>query len=106
MKKWTPQKVKKTSNQGGVQVPRYSDEFKAEALELLERNGGNFHGTAKKLGIATKSLTTWAERAAAPAGGHVNPEEEIRRLQRKLRQAEMEREILKKAVAFFAKEKS
>ncbi len=87
-------------------MPRYSDEFKAEALELLERNGGNVNGTAKQLGISGGSLTSWVERAAVPAGGHANPEEEIRRLQKKLREAEMEREILKKAVAFFAKEKS
>ena len=33
-------------------MPRYSDEFKAEALELLERNGGNVNGPAKQLGIS------------------------------------------------------
>ena len=87
-------------------MPRYSDEFKAEALELLERNGGNVSGTASQLGIGSTSLKKWAERAAPPKGGYANPEEEIRRLQKKLRQAELEREILKKAAAFFANEKN
>ena len=58
-------------------MPRYSDEFKAKALELLERNGGNVNGPAKQLGISAGSLTSWVERAAVPAGGHANPEEEI-----------------------------
>jgi len=87
-------------------MPRYSKEFKAEALDLLDRNEGNVSATAKQLGIGGTSLTRWSERAAAPAGGYANPDGEIRRLQKRLHQAEMEREILKKAVAFFAKEKS
>ena len=87
-------------------MPRYSDEFKAEALELLERNGGNVSGTASQLGIGATSLTKWAERAAPPKGGYANPEERIRTLEKELRQAKLEREILKKAAAFFANEKS
>ena len=86
-------------------MPRYSAEFKEQALELLQRNGRNFSGTARQLGIGTTTLTKWAARGEAKSGGFANPDEEIRRLQRALRQAEMEREILKKAVAFFAKEK-
>jgi len=87
-------------------MPRYSAEFKGQALDLLERNGGNVHGTAKQLGIGATTLTKWADRARSKVGGYANPEEEIRRLQKELREAQMEREILKKAVAFFAKEKS
>lgn len=87
-------------------MPRYSDEFKAEALELLERNGGNVSGTASQLGIGATSLTKWAERAAPPKGGYANPEERIRTLEKELRQVKLEREILKKAAAFFANEKS
>ena len=87
-------------------MPRYSDEFKAEALELLERNGGNVSGTARQLGIGATSLTKWTERAAPTKGGYANPEERIRTLEKELRQVKLEREILKKAAAFFANEKS
>ena len=87
-------------------MPRYSAEFKAHAVELLERNGGNVNKTARELGIGKTTLTKWALGGVAKSGGFKDPEGEIRRLQKKLREAEMEREILKKAVAFFAKEKS
>ena len=86
-------------------MPKYSDEFKLEALEMLKRNRGNVNGTAKQLGIGRTALARWSEQGAAKPGSIENPEEEVRRLRRKLEQAEMEREILKKAVAFFAKEK-
>ena len=77
-------------------MPRYSDEFKAEALELLERNGGNVSGTASQLGIGATSLTKWAERGSTE-GRLANPEERIRTLEKELRQVEAGARNLKKS---------
>ena len=49
-------------------MPRYSDEFKAEALELLERNGGNVSGTASQLGIGATSLTEVGRASGSTEG--------------------------------------
>ena len=87
-------------------MPRYSKEFKEEALQLLERNAGSINATAKQLGVSWRAVSRWSERAAGKNVVVSGAEQEIKRLRRKLAEAEMEREILKKAVAFFAKEKN
>ena len=67
---------------------------------------------AKELGIAKGTLWKWCKRLEG-AGAKVepvdtpeSPEEELKRLRKKVRELEMEKEILKKAAAFFAKESS
>ena len=87
-------------------MPRYSKEFKSEALQLLKRNSGNINATARQLGVSWRAVSVWSERAAGKNVVVGSAEQEIQRLRRKLAQAEMEREILKKAVAFFAKERN
>ena len=88
---------------------RFSDEQKAEAIRLA-KEVGNVSQVARDLGIGRESLTRWIRQAEIDAGqgpeGALTSEEkdELRRLRRENKRLRMEREILKKAAAFFAKE--
>ena len=92
-------------------VRTYSDEFKAEAVKKISDNNGNISATAKQLGIAMQTLSNWHNKASQ--GKLIGTEqydpqlmaiiEENKRLKRQLKVAEEEREILKKATAYFAK---
>ena len=90
----------------------YSDTFKAEAIAKIKENQNNISQTAKELGIPMNTLANWQRKAN---GGHLkgtdsyNPElmaalDEIRDLKKQLKIAQEEREILKKATAYFANE--
>ncbi|MFG2971333.1 transposase [Streptomyces sp. NPDC048288] len=90
---------------------RYSGEFKRDAVALVESSGRRISSVARELGVNPESLRQWVERsraasaASGPGGeGPLNPEEreELRRLRRPVR--ELEKEILRKAAACFAKE--
>jgi len=87
---------------------RYSREFKVEAIRLVREEHMKPTQVARDLGIAESSLNRWvaADREKASPDGSPTPEErsEIRQLRRRVRELEMEREILKKAAAFFARE--
>ena len=93
----------------------FTDEFKREAVSLLEGSGRPLTQVATELGIQPSMLRAWrgngtmAARLVAlparPAGGTAAPsaeQAEIRRLQRELDRAQMERDILKKAIAIFS----
>jgi transposase len=86
----------------------YSLEFRREAVELLRRSGKSVPRLAAELGISPQSLRNWARQIDVDEGkaeGLTSDErEELRRLRRELRTVTEEREILKKAAAFFAKE--
>lgn len=86
----------------------YSPEFRAEAVRLVRESGKPTKEIAKDLGIANESLRKWLRQAEIDEGerdGLTSGErEELQRLRRENRILKEEREILKKAAAFFAKE--
>ena len=94
-------------------IPRriFTEEFKLEAIKLITQQGLTIAEASRKLDVATKSLRTWVEqqergklRASLGASKLTPDQQRIRELERELAIAKMERDILKKATAFFAKE--
>ena len=88
----------------------FTREFKREAVRLCEVGDRNIAQVAKDLDLGETALRAWVKRAAVDAGtgpvGALTTEEreELTRLRRENKRLQMEREILKKAAAFFAKE--
>lgn len=86
----------------------YPMDFRREAVALLQSSGKTVPQLAAELGISPQSLRNWARQIDVDEGkaqGLSSDErEELRRLRRELRTVTEEREILKKAAAFFAKE--
>jgi transposase len=92
---------------------KYTREFKIEALKMVLDDGRTVTDVAEALGIDRSLLQRWKSEfkddgdVAFPGNGRRKPDdEEIARLKRELSQARQERDILKKALAFFAKQKS
>ncbi len=89
-------------------IPPYSEEFKREAVRLLGTSGRSVPQLAKELGVSQGSLRGWASQRDVDEGkaeGLSSSErEELRGLRREVKVLEEEREILKKAAAFFASE--
>jgi transposase len=84
----------------------YTPEFKEQAVKLSYTKGKPVSETAADLGLAANMLHRWrreakAEGRAFPGHGKAR-DEEIAGLKKQLKQAELERDILKKAVSFFA----
>ena len=94
----------------GRKKKRYTKEFKAEAIRLARESGQPVEQTAKDLGVSESSLRRWIQQAdvdegRGPAGALTSSErEELIQLRRDLRRVTMERDFLKKAAAFFARE--
>lgn len=88
--------------------PPYPTEFRAEAVRLVKESGKPVSAIARELGVSFESLRAWVRREEVDSGlleGLSTPDrEEIARLHRENRILGEEREILKKAAAFFAKE--
>lgn len=85
----------------------YPEELRAEGVRLYRLEGMSLRKVAAQLGVTPQTVHHWVKRADAEAVGEevaVDDKAEIRRLQKELRRAQQERDILKKAVAFFAKE--
>jgi len=93
------------------QRKKYTREFKVEAVRMLTRSNMTVAQASRDLGINPNVLTRWKKEfandnsQAFPGSGHLKPEEEeLRRLRRENALLRQERDILKKAAAFFAKE--
>ena len=89
----------------------YTREFKSDAVRLVTEEGYTLAEAARSLGIHGNTLWKWKQSLAAdgeatcPGKGSQSPfEEELRRLRTENRRLRMERDILKKATAYFAKE--
>jgi|SRR5579871_1326715 len=89
---------------------RFTDEFKAGAVSLVLDKGKRISEVAKDLDLTPSALGHWVEQARADRGtssrGTLTTEEkeELAKLRKEVRELRLEREILKKAAAFFAKE--
>ena len=90
----------------------FTDEFKAGAVRLVLEEGKTIPQVARDLDLTESSVRTWVERARADQGKGkpgvltTAEKEELATLRKEVRQLRLERDILKKAAAFFAKENS
>lgn len=89
----------------------YERQFKLDAVALVVNGGRSVSEVARELGIHVNTLHHWKREltadgsAAFPGKGRLSPqEEELRKLRRELEEAKEDREILKKALAFFSKD--
>jgi transposase len=97
----------------GVQVSRprrfFPPEYKAEVVELIRSTGKTVGQVAKELDLTETAVREWVKRADLDAGRRTDglmtgEREELRRLRRENRDLGEEREILRKAAVFFARE--
>jgi len=90
---------------------QFSDEFKAGAVRLVLDEGKTVSAVARELDLTTSALTRWvqqarADRSSGKTGLTTQERQELAQLRKENRELKMEREILKKAAAFFAKHQS
>jgi transposase len=90
---------------------QFTREFKLEAVKLVRERGVSAAQAARDLGIGNNVMSRWVREAAAdkaqafPGRGQMKPDDaEVARLKRELAKTKAERDILKKAIGFFAKE--
>jgi transposase len=86
---------------------RYPEEFKIEAVKQITENKYPIAEVSSRLGVSQHSLYQWLKRYGQPESERVeaqNQQAELRRLKAELKRVTEERDILKKAAAYFAKE--
>ena len=88
---------------------QYSREFKVQAVKMITEQGLSVSEVARELDVNPTVIRNWKNKLAGegdqafPGNGRLSPEqEELRQLREENRQLRMERDILKKATAFFA----
>jgi len=81
---------------------RFTTEFKAEAVRLAASSGRPLAQIARELGVHEQTLGRWKQKAGGLTGDRLVSEEELRRLRQELSRVTEERDILKKALVFFA----
>ena len=88
----------------------FTKEYKAEVVELVRKSGKTVGAICRDLDLTETAVRRWVQQAEidsgdGPAGALMTAErEELAKLRKQVKTLEMEREILKKATAFFAKE--
>ena len=89
---------------------RYDAEFKKEIVKLYTSGSRGAQSLANEIGVHENTIYKWAEQlkgdpeTAFPGIGHMKPEiDDMKRLERRIRELEEENAILKKAAAYFAK---
>lgn len=86
---------------------RYTEEFKIEVVKQVTERGHRVAEVAQRLGVSQHSLYQWIKARQQPAGAiqaQASQSEELRRLKAELKRVTEERDILKKAAAYFAKQ--
>ncbi len=93
------------------QKQKYTKEYKFGAVKLITEQSYSYAEAGRSLGIAGNLISRWhkefqaMDNDAFPGQGQLSPDqEEIRNLRQEVKQLKMEREILKKATAFFARQ--
>ncbi|MEW2489106.1 transposase [Streptomyces sp. NPDC048411] len=95
---------------GSKYTKRYTEEFKRDAIALVDSSGKTVTAVTRELGISSESLRGWYRNAKADRGEGAPGEltsaerEELKRLRKENREQQQTIEILKKATAFFVKE--
>ena len=95
---------------GGSRGRPYTDDFRRDVVRLITDEGYSIAAAAKACGVCDQTVRNWHGNLAlknASAGDGASVEElkaEVKRLRKELKRAEMERAILEKATAYFAKE--
>ena len=92
---------------GNFQRPDFTDDFRREAVRLTKTSGRTIKQVAADLGIGLSTLARWKSRhdeAELLAGPHEDAAKELARLRKDNELLRQERDLLKKATAFFAKE--
>lgn len=84
---------------------RYPLEFQKSSVKLAITSDQSIAKTAKNLGVSRGTLQNWISKYSSPEhSSEINYLEEVRRLKKELQQSQAERDLLKKAAAYFAKE--
>ena len=86
---------------------KFTDEFKAETVKLIKTSGRSVGSVAAELQIGRTVISRWVKQAEdSGSADTLSPDErsELKRLRKEIQELRMEKEILRKATAFFAKE--
>ena len=90
----------------------FTTEFKADVVRLCKEGSESVSDVSKRLGLTESAVRNWVSQAAVDSVGGTpdalssSEREELMRLRRETKRLQMERDILKKAATFFAKESS
>jgi transposase len=102
--------ARKMSTNGKAKKRIFSSEYKAEVVRLCDQPGKGPYAVARELGLTPSAVATWVRQAKVDAGGGGDgalttaEHEELATLTKEVRSLRQERDILKRATAFFARE--